>query len=163
MRVIFENAWVLYFFWVIPALSAWWIMLHKRSTRGLAAFVAPGLQRKLFPRQQVQRQLWQIGLAGTGLMLILVAVARPKWGEREETVYKRARDLVIAVDVSRSMLANDVHPSRLRRAKIDLIDLIDELNGDRAALIAFRAKPSLVCPLTTDYAAPIQLRAAKRI
>ncbi len=152
MRVIFENAWVLYFFWVIPALSAWWIMLHKRSTRGLAAFVAPGLQRKLFPRQQVQRQLWQIGLAGTGLMLILVAVARPKWGEREETVYKRARDLVIAVDVSRSMLANDVHPSRLRRAKIDLIDLIDELNGDRAALIAFRAKPSLVCPLTTDYA-----------
>jgi hypothetical protein len=151
MKLHFDNAWVLYCLWIIPAVVTWWIALHKRSTRALAAFVALPLQRRLFPKQNTRRQLWQIALAGSGLLLLLVAMARPKWGEREETVYQQARDLVIAVDVSRSMLANDVHPTRLRRAKIDLIDLIMELQGDRAALIAFRAKASLVCPLTTDY------------
>ncbi len=152
MRVLFDNAWVLYFLWTVPALVAWWVVIHGRCVRGMAAFVSPELQSKLFPRAGTRRQLWQIGLAGTALLLLLGSMARPKWGEQEETVYQRARDLVIAVDVSRSMLANDVHPSRLRRAKIDLIDLIEELRGDRAALIAFRAKPALVCPLTTDYA-----------
>ncbi|MBT3193327.1 MAG: VWA domain-containing protein, partial [Verrucomicrobia bacterium] len=152
MRLNFDNAWVLYFLWIVPAVVTWWVTLHKRALRAMAAFVSPTLQQRLFPKQNPHRQLWQIGLAGLGLLLLLVAMARPKWGEREETIYQQARDLVIAVDVSRSMLANDVHPTRLRRAKIDLIDLIVELRGDRAALIAFRAKASLVCPLTTDYA-----------
>ncbi len=152
MQLHFDNAWVLFFIWIVPAIVAWWLAIHKRSIRAMAAFVDPALQRKLFPKQNPQRQLWQIALVGTGILLLLVAAARPKWGEREETVYQQSRDLVIAVDVSRSMLANDVHPTRLRRAKIDLVDLITELRGDRAALIAFRAKASLVCPLTTDYA-----------
>jgi len=152
MTLHFENAWVLYFLWIVPAIGGWWWALYKRTTRAMTGFVAPELQRRIFPGRRINRLLWQIALATVGLLLLLVAAARPKWGEREETVYQQARDLVIAVDVSRSMLANDVHPSRLRRAKIDLIDLIKELQGDRAALIGFRSKASLVCPLTTDYA-----------
>jgi len=152
MTLHFDNAWVLYFLWIVPAIGGWWFALHKRADRAMAAFVAPDLQHRLFPGQRINRRLWQSALVTVGLLLLLVAAARPKWGEREETVYQQARDLVIAVDVSRSMLANDVHPTRLRRAKIDLIDLIEELRGDRAALIGFRAKAALVCPLTTDYA-----------
>jgi Ca-activated chloride channel family protein len=85
-------------------------------------------------------------------MLLLLAAARPQWGTREVAVYQRGRDLVIALDVSRSMLARDVHPNRLQRAKADILDLIRELRGDRAALLAFRYKGVLLCPLTTDYA-----------
>jgi Ca-activated chloride channel family protein len=151
MNLHFDNAWLLYFLWLIPTFAVWWVASHKKTTRAMNAFIAPPLQKTLFPNQSKHRQLWQMGLATVGLLLLFIAIARPKWGEREETVYKQARDLVIAVDVSRSMLANDVHPTRLGRAKIDLIDLIKELNGDRAALIAFRAKAALVCPLTTDY------------
>jgi len=65
---------------------------------------------------------------------------------------QRGRDLIIALDVSRSMLAQDVHPNRLQRAKADIQDLLRELRGDRAALIAFRGKAVQLCPLTTDYA-----------
>ena len=143
---------MLYLLWIIPAVATWWFAIHKRTARALNNFVAPELQRKLFPQQKFNRQLWQTVLISTALVLLLIAAAGPKWGEREETIYQQARDLVIAVDVSRSMLANDVHPTRLQRAKIDLVDLIKELKGDRAALIAFRAKASMICPLTTDYA-----------
>jgi len=152
MTLNFNNAWILYFLWIIPAAITWWLALYKRSVAAKAAFISPELQKRLIPKQKINRQLWQIGIASTAILLLLIAAARPKWGEREETVFQQSRDLVIAVDVSRSMLANDVHPSRLQRAKIDLVDLIKELRGDRAALIAFRSKASLVCPLTTDYA-----------
>jgi len=70
---------------------------------------------------------------------------------RNDTVYQRGRDLMVVLDVSRSMLSRDVHPSRLGRAKVDLQDLIKQLRGDRVGLLAFRGKPLLLCPLTTDY------------
>ncbi|MEI6516812.1 MAG: VWA domain-containing protein, partial [bacterium] len=95
--------------------------------------------------------LWQRSLFMAGLLLALIAAARPQWGMKEDTVYQRGRDLMIVLDVSRSMLANDVHPSRLGRAKVDLIDLIRQLRGDRVGLLAFRGRPLLLCPLTTDY------------
>ena len=152
MTVHFKTAWILYLIWIIPLFTIWWITMQKRIKRALNSFVAPALQQKLFPTSKHNYRIWQIWLISIALILLLIAAAGPQWGEREETVYQQSRDLVIAVDVSRSMLANDIHPSRLQRAKIDLVDLIKELNGDRAALMAFRAKASLVCPLTTDYA-----------
>jgi len=153
MNIHFDHAWILYLIWLVPLLGYWWLSIRKKVELNLAKLVAPQLQDKLMPaRHGRQRQALQIGLVSAALALLMIAAAGPKWGQREETVYQQARDLVIAVDVSRSMLANDVHPSRLARAKIDLVDLIKDLKGDRAALIAFRAKARLVCPLTTDYA-----------
>jgi Ca-activated chloride channel family protein len=98
------------------------------------------------------RDAWQILMACLGMLLLLIAAARPQWGMRDELVRSSGRDIVIALDVSLSMLANDVHPNRLQRAKTDILDLIKELRGDRAALLTFRHKANLVCPLTTDYA-----------
>ena len=63
----------------------------------------------------------------------------------------RSRNVVIAIDVSRSMLAEDVRPNRLGRAKADVADLVDSLEGDRCALVAFRRKGVVICPLTTDH------------
>ena len=87
-----------------------------------------------------------------GILLCMIALARPQWGQSEQRAFRKGRDIVIALDVSRSMLANDVYPNRLERAKIDIMDLMNDIEGDRTALLAFRRKAVALCPLTTDYA-----------
>ncbi len=127
-----------------------WRFLSKRQTLG-RTFVSPFMAAKLAPPSSPARRDWQLAFLMTGLLLALIAMARPQWGTKDETVYQRGRDLLVVLDVSRSMLATDVHPSRLGRAKVDLLDLIRQLRGDRVGLLAFRGRPLLLCPLTTDY------------
>lgn len=95
-------------------------------------------------------QRLQLPLIGLGLCLILFAAARPRWGKSTELIPATNRNIVVAIDVSRSMLARDVRPDRLERAKADVADLIDSLEGDRCALVAFRRTGVALCPLTTD-------------
>ncbi len=136
---------------LIPVIGILWVWLFRRSRAGLSRLISPALQAKLMPVHTQGRFTVQFVLVLFGLTALIFAAARPQWGLRDEKVFTRGRNLVIALDVSRSMLAQDVHPNRLGRAKADLMDLIDELKGDRAALLAFRNKGSLLCPLTTDY------------
>ncbi|MCK5850401.1 MAG: VWA domain-containing protein [Kiritimatiellae bacterium] len=152
MNLRFINAWVLYSLWLVPLLGWWVYSLGLKRKAILARFVSAHMQKTLMPTRYSSRYSWQVWLLSVALLLILIALARPQWGMKEEVVYKRGRDLIIALDVSRSMLATDVYPNRLQRAKTDLIDLINELKGDRAGLMAFRQKAVLLCPLTTDYA-----------
>ncbi|MFT5240022.1 MAG: Ca-activated chloride channel family protein [Candidatus Promineifilaceae bacterium] len=148
----FLNPKLLLLIWVTPLIAFWWIWAQRKRESALASFMSAQMQAKLAPKSGNARIRWQIALLVCGLFLSIAALSRPQWGEREETVYQRGRDVIIALDVSRSMLANDVHPNRLARAKIDLIDLITELRGDRAGIMAFRRDAQVICPLTTDYA-----------
>lgn len=151
MTVRFAAAWTLYLLWVIPAAATWWILATRNRQKRLALFVSPTMQTKLLPPSSAVRAYWQIACMTTGLLFCLLAAARPQWGTHEAIAYQQGRDVVIAIDVSRSMLARDLHPNRLERAKVDILDLIKVLDGDRAALLAFRHTSALVCPLTTDY------------
>ena len=151
MTLRFEYPWVLFLLWLVPAAGGLWYLTWRSARSAVQAFVAPAMAGKLAPPTRFALQHWQWGCLLTGLTLALVAAARPQWGMREETVYQRGRDLLVALDVSRSMLARDVHPSRLGRAKVDLMDLVKQLDGDRVGLITFRGKAVLLCPLTTDY------------
>lgn len=90
---------------------------------------------------------------GTGLLLLFVAAAGPQCGERTEVVKRSGIDLVIALDASTSMLARDVKPSRLERAKAEVSALLDRLKGDRVGLVVFAGDAFVQCPLTTDYSA----------
>ncbi len=148
----FANAWMLYALWLVPVLGLAGLMLHRRRNRALEGFLSPAMRQKLCPPPRPHRFYWQGAGFLAGTLLALVAAARPQWGAREEVVVERGRDLVVALDVSRSMLARDVHPSRLQRAKADIQDLLRALRGDRAALVAFRGRAVPLCPLTTDYA-----------
>lgn len=145
------NTGVLYLLWGVPLLAFAGHVLHRRRQAGLRRFAHPALHPQPVSRLTRFRWIWQSALALGGLTLTLFALARPQWGVREELVSTRGRDLIVALDVSRSMLARDVFPSRLGRAKVDLLDLVKTLRGDRVGLIAFRGKASLLCPLTTDY------------
>ncbi|MFQ5807380.1 MAG: VWA domain-containing protein, partial [Phycisphaerae bacterium] len=80
------------------------------------------------------------------------AIIHPRWGEREQTIIRRGIDVIVLLDVSRSMLARDIAPNRLQRAKLSIRDdLLPALGGDRIGLITFAGVPTLKCPLTHDY------------
>ena len=148
----FVYPWLLLLLPVVPVLGVAWFWLEQQAFRSLGLLVSPALQPRLTPpRSRVRFQI-QLALALASLLLVVVAVARPQWGHRTEKEITHSRNLVIALDVSRSMLARDVHPNRLERARVDIMDLISELKGDRAALLVFRRRGTLLCPLTTDYA-----------
>ena len=145
----FVNPWMLVLVAFVPLAGAFWVFLRARAERRLESLVAPALKDRLLPRSPrlfaVQALLLLLGLA-----LVLFAAARPQWGHSAQKVQAKSRNVVVALDVSRSMLAEDVRPNRLERAKADVADLIDSLEGDRCALVAFRRTGELLCPLTTD-------------
>jgi len=86
-----------------------------------------------------------------GLALAIVAIARPQWGRLEEPVFDQAREILIAVDLSRSMLTPDVRPSRLDRAKLLIQSLLEKLTGERVGLVVFSGTAFLQSPLSADY------------
>lgn len=147
----FINPWMLVLVLLVPLAGVLWTYLRARSESRLRHMVAPALRKRLLPNRP-KTFLVQSILIIAGLALCLLAAARPQWGRSSQTVAAKSRNVVVALDVSRSMLADDVRPNRLERAKADIADLIDSLEGDRCALVAFRYKGVLLCPLTTDTA-----------
>ena len=129
---------------VVPLAGLWWAFLRARREKALAKIA---LRVPKAPASGLQ-----FALVLAGLALVLFAASRPRWGRVTERVAARSRNVVVAIDVSRSMLAADVRPNRLERAKADVADLIDALGGDRCALVAFRRTGVAICPLTTDRA-----------
>lgn len=85
------------------------------------------------------------------LLLIVLALARPSWNKETRMVEKKGHDVIFLIDVSRSMLADDLIPNRLERAKLAVIDAVNSFDGDRVALIAFAGTAVVKAPLTTDY------------
>jgi Ca-activated chloride channel family protein len=136
---------------LLPLVALWWAFLRARREKALSGLVAPALQKRLMPQGPAFSSL-QAYLIVAGLFLALVSAARPQWGRTNEKIVERSRNVVVAIDVSRSMLAEDVRPNRLERTKADVADLIDSLEGDRSALVAFRRTGVVVCPLTSDHA-----------
>ena len=128
---------------LVPLAGLWWAFLRARREKALA--------RLTLAVPKAPAAGLQLGLVVAGLVFVLLAAARPQWGKTTERVVERSRNVVVAIDVSRSMLAEDVRPNRLGRAKADVADLVDSLEGDRCALVAFRRKGVVICPLTTDH------------
>ena len=146
----FANPMFLVLVAAVPLAGLFWAFLRARREKSLDRLVAPSLRGRLMPAGV---NLWglQAWLVLAGLFLCLFAASRPQWGKTTERTVERSRNVVVAIDVSRSMLAEDVRPNRLERAKADVADLIDALEGDRCALVAFRRTGVVVCPLTTDH------------
>jgi len=94
------------------------------------------------------RLRWRLWL---GLIFAIVAFARPQWGRLEEPSFDQSREIIIALDLSRSMLSDDVRPSRLERAKLLVSSLLERLNGERVGLVVFSGMAFLQSPLSADY------------
>ncbi len=130
--------------WLLRRFNQW-----QRSA--LKNFAAGHLLQQLTVSFSRRRQNLKRILFVVGVSCLFIALARPQWGFRWEETKRRGIDILFAVDTSKSMLAQDVKPDRLTRAKLAVTDLVNKLNGDRVGLIAFAGSAFLQSPLTLDY------------
>ena len=136
----------------LPVLAGLFVWAERRAAVRLVRLLRePRLRAQLTGAASAARRRWRFGLLLAGLAGLLVALAGPRLGYETLEVHRRGLDLVVIVDVSKSMLANDLAPSRLARAKLAVQDLLGQLTGDRVGLVAFAGDAFLRTPLTIDY------------
>ena len=138
---------------VALCFAALTVMLAASRAKRLRAMAPSRLAAKVLPGASTGRALSRPLLGWAGLFLGGVALAQPQCGTHVELAKKRGIDVVIAIDASRSMLARDVKPSRIERAKLELSGLLDKLAGDRVGIVVFAGDAFVQCPLTSDMAA----------
>ncbi|MES2597338.1 MAG: VWA domain-containing protein [Verrucomicrobiota bacterium] len=146
----------LYFLLLLPALVALKLWADWRAHRVQELFTAPRLRDSLISGVSGGRTWFIFALQLISLAAFIIALARPVWGEDKVVQQESGRNIIIAIDTSRSMLANDVVPDRLTRAKLAIQDLLPALKNDRVGLIAFAGNAYLQAPLTTDHDAVIE-------
>jgi Ca-activated chloride channel family protein len=146
-----EPVWLIAGLAVCAALAWIYYRFDRRRRAALATFAASHLLGQLTASFSTGRRLLKRVLFVAGVACIFVALARPQWGFRWEEVHRKGIDILFAVDTSKSMLAQDVKPNRITRAKLAVTDLVNKLQGDRVGLIAFAGDAFLQAPLTLDY------------
>jgi Ca-activated chloride channel family protein len=132
-------------------MAIFFVWALGRRRQALLRFAEARLLPALTPDVDERRRRLRALLVLTGLTFIVVALAGPRWGFHWEEVHREGIDLIVALDTSRSMLAPDVKPNRLERAKLAVQDLVNQLRGDRVGLVAFAGSAFVQCPLTLDY------------
>jgi Ca-activated chloride channel family protein len=143
-----EYLWLL---WTLPVLLGLYVWFFYRKKIAISRYVDSGLLDKLYLNVSTFK-LWLKGLILLLVVLaMIIALAQPQWNAKPEKVKRQGRDLVILLDVSRSMLAEDIKPNRLDRALLDIEELLYELSGDRIGVVVFSGSTVVKCPLTLDY------------
>jgi Ca-activated chloride channel family protein len=146
----FAEPQLLWLLLLLPAVV--WLCWHmgRRQRALLERFIHARLLDSLTEGLSPARRRWRQALLVAALGLLILAAARPQWGYHWEEVKRRGVDILIAVDTSRSMLAEDIKPNRLERARLAALDLAQTARSDRVGLIAFAGTAFLQCPLTMD-------------
>lgn len=124
--------------------------LQSRQQQRVAQWIHPRLWPKVIPEWDPKLRRWPLLVQAVFLVCVLLTLARPQWGGREETVKVAGLDVMVVLDLSRSMEVTDVVPSRLLKAKHVLVQLLAQLSGDRVGVVAFAGSAFIASPLTTD-------------
>ena len=146
----FENPEYLYLFIAMPFLVALYIYLNIRKRNDVKKLGVLATIKKMMPELSLKRSYLKFWLIFAALCTGIIMIARPQFGTKVENVEKEGIELVIAIDVSNSMLARDVSPDRLARAKQILSRIIDVRKNDKVALIVFAGEAYVQMPLTSD-------------
>jgi Ca-activated chloride channel family protein len=133
------------------ALALFYLWALKRRSSLLGRFADKRLVAEIAPSMSTALKAVRMAMVALSFLLCVTALARPQWGFIWQEVKHTGIDMMIAIDVSKSMLATDVKPDRLERSKFAVKDLVKKLSGDRVGLIAFSGTAFLQCPLTIDY------------
>ncbi len=150
-RFAFPN--FLYLLLLVPIFIVFFIYAFRQKRRAMALFGNLSLVEKLSSSVSRKRQITKEAFLITGVLFLVLTLARPQYGTKMRTVKREGQDIIIAVDVSLSMMAEDIKPNRLEKAKHEISSLMDKLQGDRVGIIAFAGKAFVQCPLTLDYGA----------
>ena len=147
----FANIEMLWWLITIPVFVITYIVYTKRKQRQLTEFGDPELMAQLMPDASKSRPIWKFGMLILALILLIVAAARPQYGQKEKTVKRQGIEVMVALDISNSMLAEDVAPNRLDRAKQMLSKMIDNMVDDKVGLVVFAGDAFTQLPITCDY------------
>ena len=149
----FANEWILHFLWAMPLVAFVLMVQQRRRQRALEQFAQQTLLKRLAPEDHKGKRFLKALLLLFALAALILALAGPRWGSRYQEVRRKGVDIMMLVDVSRSMMVEDVKPNRLERATREIIDFLKVVEGDRVGLTAFAGAAFVQCPLTLDYAA----------
>ena len=157
-----SHLWMLNLLWLIPLAAVVLIVQGRKKKRSLHVFADPHLLDRLTAINHRGRRFIKALFLLLSLGLMLFALAGPRWGSHYEEVSQKGVDIMLLIDVSPSMLVEDIAPNRLERARREILDFIKVVGGDRVGLIAFAGAAFIQCPLTLDYGtAEIFLKMAK--
>lgn len=156
----FARPFLLYALFILPFVAAALLYGARQRRRELARFTGEQFAETLAPGRSWRRGLLKGILVTAALACGIMALAGPRFGSQLVKVEREGSDIVIALDTSLSMLAEDMKPNRLERAKREIIDLIRGLRGDRVGIVVFAGDAFPVCPLTVDYDAALMFASA---
>ncbi|MBD3343951.1 MAG: VWA domain-containing protein [Chitinivibrionales bacterium] len=145
-----------HFFWLllgIPILVGFFIWAWQLKQQALKRFASSSLMPRLAPNMRFSRQLLKWIFFIVFFFFLVLALVRPRFGAKMELMERKGVDIIIALDISKSMLAEDIAPNRLKRAKYEIAKFIDLCQGDRVGLVVFAGESFVQCPLTLDYGA----------
>ncbi|HHH49754.1 MAG TPA: VWA domain-containing protein, partial [Saprospiraceae bacterium] len=149
----FENIDHLYALALIPILLAFYFFTRLLRKKKINEFGNIELVQQLMPEASKWKHLIKYVFLMLGLSFLIIAWANPQWGTKKEKVKRKSVDVFIALDISQSMMAEDIRPNRMERARRFAQQLVEELKGERIGTIIFAGNAYLQMPLTTDYAA----------
>ncbi|MEM7200053.1 MAG: VWA domain-containing protein [Planctomycetota bacterium] len=149
-EIVWRNGAAFWLLWILPVLAGLAVLAHRGVRQAARRFAGAVMTPRLLPPLDASGPLGKTALLTGGIALAVVAAARPAWDVYYLQTGARGLDLVVALDVSRSMLADDRGDSRLGRAKSAISWLVQELPGDRAGLLLFAGTTTRACPLTLD-------------
>lgn len=149
----FAHTDYLWALWLIPLMTVIFVISRYYRRKAVSEFGHPELVRSLMPMVSNQRPLFKFILLLLSLTFIILALAGPRFGSRLEEVRREGVEIIIALDVSNSMLAEDIRPNRLERSKMEISRLIGNLRNDRIGLIVFAGDAFVQVPVTADYGA----------
>lgn len=147
----FQNEEYLYFLFLIPLMVLVYLWLQYSKNKALERFGDRELVKRLMPEASKTRNWIKFIVLNLVLTAIILAVARPQFGSKIKETEREAAEIIIALDVSNSMLAEDIRPNRLERAKKAIVRLLQKSKNDKIGLIVFGGKAYTQIPLTNDY------------
>lgn len=147
----FANIEMLWWLIAVPVFVIGYVVSTKRKQRQLQEFGDKELMAQLMPDASKSRPIWKFCLLIVAFVLLIVAAARPQYGQKENTVKRQGIEVMVALDISNSMLAEDVAPNRLDRAKQMLSKMIDHMVDDKVGLVVFAGEAFTQLPITCDY------------
>ncbi len=149
----FEKEIYLYILFAIPLFTIIFVIVRIARKKALSNFAETELLNKLIPNVSKYKATFKFAILMIALALIILGVANPELGTKLENIKREGVEVMIALDVSNSMLAEDIKPSRLERAKQSINKLIDQLSNDKIGIVVFAGESFLQLPITTDYSA----------
>jgi Ca-activated chloride channel family protein len=147
------HVWLLHFLWLLPLAGVALAVCGRQKKKAMERLADPELLAQLTGNDLKRRRFFKGLLLLTALVLMLFALAGPRWGSHYQEVSQKGVDIMILVDVSPSMRVEDIKPDRLERARREILDFLTVVQGDRVGLVAFSGAAFVQCPLTLDYAA----------